>query len=93
MVRVLTRARIRTALAGLSGRLRAVTIRQHALVPLLGCLSAAVEDGLLPGNPAARLGRFVRSDVLPSEAVEPYTRAELGICCAAPRPTCRSSTR
>jgi integrase len=73
----LTRDRIKMVLGDLGQRLRATTIRASVIVPLQGCLSAAVEDGLLPGNPAARLGRFIRSDILPQERLDPFTRAEV----------------
>jgi len=73
----LTREGIKAALARLAGTLRATTISASALTPLQGCLSAAVEAGLVPGNPAARLGRFVRSDVLPQDRQDPFTREEL----------------
>jgi integrase len=73
----LTRDRIKGVLAGLAGGLRASTISASTLPPLQGCLSAAVEDGLLVANPASRLGRFVRSDVLPQARQDPLTREEL----------------
>ncbi len=73
----LTRDRIKGVLAGLAGGLRASTISASTLPPLQGCLSAAVEDGLLVANPASRLGRFMRSDVLPQERQDPLTREEL----------------
>src|SRR5262249_28585936 len=31
------------------------------LIPLRSCLSAAVEDGLLPANPATRIGRAIKT--------------------------------
>lgn len=72
---LVTRERIKAALATLAGTLQARTLRVSTLVPLQGCLSAAVEDGLLPGNPAARLGRLIRADVLPQQ--DAFTRDEL----------------
>lgn len=73
----ITRERVRMALADLTKRLRATTIRHSALVVLRTCLSGAVEDGWLVVNPAARLGRYVRSDVAPRDPVDPFTREEL----------------
>lgn len=73
----ITRERVRTTLAALATRLRATTIRHSSLVVLRACLSGAVEDGLIPANPAARLGRYVRSNVEPREPVDPFTREEL----------------
>jgi integrase len=32
-----------------------------ALIPLRSCLSAAVEDGLIPANPAGRIGRVIKT--------------------------------
>jgi integrase len=73
----LTRERIRAGLGGLASTLRSSTIRCGPLVALRTCLAGAVEDGLLPVNPAARLGRVVRSDVEARETVDPFTQDEL----------------
>ncbi len=73
----ITRDRIKAILAELSRTHRASSIRANALVALQGCLTTAVEEGRIPGNPAARLGRFIRSDVLPAERLDPFTREEV----------------
>jgi integrase len=39
-------------------------------------LTQAVEDGLLPGNPALRLGRYLRAGDEPKRQIEPLTRGE-----------------
>jgi integrase len=44
---------------------------------LIAVLNSAVEDGLIPSNPAARLGRVVRSEQAEVEEVEAFTPAEL----------------
>ena len=72
-----TRDRIKAELARLAATHQADSIRGNLLVALQACLSAAVEDGWLPANPAARLGRYIRSDKLPQERLDPFTREEL----------------
>jgi integrase len=74
-ISAVTRDQIKGVLAELGRTLRASTVRTH-IIPLQAVLSAAVEDGLLPANPAARLGKFIRSDVLPQERLDPLTREE-----------------
>lgn len=73
----ITRDRIKAELARLAATHQADSIRGNLLVALQACLSAAVEDGWLPANPAARLGRYIRSDKLPQERLDPFTREEL----------------
>ncbi len=51
-----------------------------ALIPLSACLSDAVEAGLLPGNPAVRLGRFTRQPGAPeARPIDPFTAEELTV--------------
>ena len=57
----LTRDHIKTMLGEkLSAGLKPITVRGHLDV-LRACLSVAVEDELIPSNPAARLGKFTAS--------------------------------
>lgn len=79
----ITRDSLKGELARLASILRTTSIRGNVLVALQACLSAAVEDGLIPASPAARLGRHVRSDVLPQERLDPFTREELAQLLAA----------
>lgn len=53
------------------------TVRQ-ALATLSAILSTAEEDGLIPVNPARRLGRYLRdTEALETQEVEVFTRDEL----------------
>jgi integrase len=54
----LTRERIKAHLGTLLGSGLSTSRVKGALNVLRACLTAAVEDGLIPRNPAARLGRF-----------------------------------
>jgi integrase len=74
-----TRERIRMVMAEKlsKGDLKASSLRS-ALIPLSACLHAAFEAGLIPGNPAIRLGRFLRR---PGDEevriIDPFSAAEL----------------
>ena len=71
-----TRDHIKTMLGEkLSAGLKPITVRGHLDV-LRACLSVAVEDELIPSNPAARLGKFTASSAETRE-VDTFTRAEL----------------
>ena len=59
----------------LGAGLKPKTVRGHLDV-LRACLSVAVEDELIPANPAARLGKFATYSGETRE-VETFTRAEL----------------
>src|SRR5262245_19169125 len=58
------------------GGLKPGTVRL-LVATLRTILNAAVEDGLISTNPAARLGRFVRSDGAEDEAPDPFTAEEV----------------
>ena len=48
------------------------------LVPLRALFTAAVDDGLIPANPMARVGRFVGSrEATPTKRLDPFTAGEL----------------
>jgi integrase len=66
----------RTLGAKLASGLKVSTAR-GLLNVLRACLSSAVEDRLIPANPATRLGRFAARSGDASEAVETFTRDEL----------------
>jgi integrase len=55
--------------------LKASTVRGIART-LSTILSQAVEDELLPANPALRLGRYLRSADDPEPVIDPFTRGE-----------------
>jgi integrase len=83
-LRELTRAAIKAQIArwlregkvrGGPGPLRPGTVRL-LIATLRALLNAAVEDGHVTGNPAARLGRYVRADRL-EEAPDPFTADEV----------------
>jgi integrase len=59
---LLTRERIKAVLAEklTTGALKPSSLRT-TLIALSACLHAALEAGLIPGNPAIRLGRFTRT--------------------------------
>jgi integrase len=70
LVSAITRDQIRGRVAELlaHGNLNAKAPRglragttKAVLIPLRSCLSAAVEDGLLPANPAMRIGRAIKT--------------------------------
>ena len=74
-----TRERIRMVMAEKlsKGELKASSLRS-ALIPLSACLHAALEAGLIPGNPAIRLGRFLRRPGdEEARTIDPFTAAEL----------------
>ncbi|HUP36870.1 MAG TPA: site-specific integrase [Candidatus Limnocylindria bacterium] len=74
-----TRERIRTVMAEKLSKaeLKPSSLRS-ALIPLSACLHAALEAGLIPGNPAIRLGRFLRRpDDAEVPTIDPFTPAEL----------------
>jgi hypothetical protein len=50
---------------------------QAAMQTVVAILDSAVEDGLLPSNPAARWGRVVRQDQQQVEEIEVFTPDEL----------------
>jgi integrase len=56
-------------------RLKASTVRGIART-LSTILTQAVEDELLPANPALRLGRYLRSADDPEPIIDPFTRDE-----------------
>lgn len=71
----LTRERIKAVLAEkTAARFKPRTVKGHLDV-LRACLTAAIEDRLLPANPAARLGRFVPRAWEEGD-VETFTREE-----------------
>ena len=75
----LTRERIKAVMAEklTKGELRPSSLRT-ALIALSACLTAAVEAGRIPGNPATRLGRFTRHAGAPEvRAIDPFTGDEL----------------
>jgi integrase len=48
------------------------------LIPLRALLASAVDDGILPSNPAARIGRFVTNrEGTPTERLDPFTAEEV----------------
>jgi integrase len=48
------------------------------LIPLRAMFAAAVDDGLIPANPASRVGRFVGNrENTPTERLDPFTAEEL----------------
>jgi integrase len=51
---------------------------QLTLAVLSGCLNAAVDEGLIPSNPALRLGRYTKNPNAPIRTAEIFTQAELG---------------
>jgi hypothetical protein len=55
--------------------LKASTVRGIART-LSTILTQAVEDNLLPANPALRLGRYLRSADDPEPVIDPFTRDE-----------------
>jgi integrase len=73
----ITRAQVLEALVTLKPKLSAGTIKHSGLVVLRAVLSTAETAGLIARNPAAKLGRYVRSDVPERERVDPFTRDEL----------------
>jgi integrase len=56
--------------------LKVATVRGIART-LSTILSQAVEDELLPGNPALRLGRYLRNADAPEPQIDPFTREEV----------------
>jgi integrase len=50
---------------------------QLALAVLSGCLNAAVDAGLIPSNPALRLGRYTRNPNAPLAVIEIFSPAEI----------------
>jgi integrase len=74
-----TRERIRTVMAEkLSKKELKPSSLRSALIPLSSCLHAALEAGLIPGNPATRLSRFLRRpDEAEALSIDPFTPAEL----------------
>jgi integrase len=75
----ITREHLKAIMAGklTSQALRPSSLRS-ALIPLSACLHAAVEAGLIPGNPAIRLGRFIRKpDDVQAYTVDVFTAPEL----------------
>jgi integrase len=73
----ITRADVLAALVQLKPKLRAGTIKHSGLVVLRAVFGTAETAGLVLRNPAAKLGRYVRSDVPERERVDPFTRDEL----------------
>jgi len=73
----ITRDHVLEALVTLKPKLGAGTIKHSGLVVLRAVLSTAEAAGLIPRNPAVKLGRYVRSDVPAPERVDPFTREEL----------------
>src|SRR5262245_2403962 len=72
----LTRERIKAVLGeGAIKGFKPRTVKGHLDV-LRACLSAAVEDQLIPANPAARLGKFIARSGQ-TEQIQTFTRAEL----------------
>jgi len=74
----ITRERVKTFLADrIANGLNPSTV-QSLLIPLRAILYAAVENGAIPSNPAARMGRFVRPLQRQSaERINPFTRPEI----------------
>lgn len=73
----ITREHVLGALVALKPKFGAGTIKHSGLVVLRAVLSTAETAGLIARNPAAKLGRYVRSDVPAREHVDPFTRDEL----------------
>jgi integrase len=73
----ITRDDVKAALADLGASLAKSTVRYFALPPLKGCLTYAVEQGVLVASPAGRVGRYVQDDRLPQERLDPFTAEEL----------------
>lgn len=74
----ITRDQIKTILGKkLAAGLKPVTV-QGALHVLRACLSAAVEDSVIPANPASRLGKFATRTGEMRE-IETFSREELTI--------------
>jgi len=74
-----TRERLRAVMAEKLSKheLKPSSLRS-ALIPLSSCLHAALEAGLIPGNPAIRLGRFLRGPGgAEARTIDPFTAAEL----------------
>jgi integrase len=82
----LTRANLKAwiaeQLAGGNQRSKGKALNPHTLgtilIPLRALLAAAVDDGLLPANPAARIGRFVANrEGTPTERLDPFKAEEV----------------
>jgi integrase len=74
-----TRERIKAVMAEKlsKGELRPSSLRT-ALIPLSACLNSAIEAGLIPANPAIRLGRFTRqAGEAEARSIDPFTAGEL----------------
>jgi integrase len=54
-----------------------VSTLKTLLIPLRACLNAAVDAGLIPSNPALRLGRVFRPDDEEARTIDPFTPGEL----------------
>lgn len=72
----ITRTAIKTLLVTKRTTLAPSSV-QKILIPLREMLNHAVEEGLLPSNPAARVGRFVSKRHDPEHEIDPLTREEL----------------
>jgi hypothetical protein len=71
-LKVVTRGAIKHCLAewlAAGSRSKTVQARLHVL---RACFTAAVEDGLIPGSPAARLGRFATQSAENTRIIERF---------------------
>ncbi len=75
-VGAITRAHCRSALATCRAKGLKVASLQGVQRTLSAVLSSAVEDGLLPANPAFRMGKHVRRGDEPQREIQPLTRVE-----------------
>jgi integrase len=73
----LTREAIKQLLVGKRQTLTPSSVR-NILTPLREMLRHAVDDEILPSNPAAQVGRFLYQRQAPQQEIEPLTREELG---------------
>jgi hypothetical protein len=56
-------------------------------------LTQAVEDDLLPANPALRMGKYLRQGDEPTREIQPLTRAEVAHLLAVAADPARRSRR
>src|SRR4051812_45288656 len=68
----------------MSNPVRASTVRGIGRT-LSTILSQAVEDELLPANPALRLGRYLRAGDDPEPEIDPFTREDVALVLAIAR--------
>jgi len=81
----LTRQDCRALVASCRAKDLRVTTVRGIVRALSTILTQAVEDDLLPANPALRLGRYLRPGDEPISEPEPFTREEVGLLLQAAR--------